>query len=92
MSAARMQVRVTYEGDVQGVGFRFTTREIAMGIGVSGGVENMPDGTVRLVAEGTKDELERVLLKIRVSRLGGHIQGERTEWREAVGLAGFYCR
>ena len=92
MSAAKRQVRVRYEGEVQGVGFRFTTREIAMGIGIAGGVENMWDGTVLLVAEGTEDELKRMMLGIRVSRLGGYIQGERAEWGEAQGLAGFYCR
>ncbi len=92
MSAASRQVRVVYAGEVQGVGFRYTARGIARELGVTGGVENLPDGAVLLVAEGTEDVLKRLLLQIRVSRLGAYITDERAEWGEARGLAGFYYR
>lgn len=92
MSGAARQVRVIYEGEVQGVGFRHTARSLANGLGVAGGVENLPDDTVRLVAEGPEDVLKRLLLQIRVSRLGAHISNERTEWGEARGLTDFYYR
>ena len=52
---------VHYSGRVQGVGFRYTTREIAERFEVSGFVENLPDGRVRLVAEGDPAELDRFL-------------------------------
>ncbi|MEE3179555.1 MAG: acylphosphatase [Verrucomicrobiota bacterium] len=38
--------RVIFSGRVQGVGFRYTTREIATGFDVVGAVRNLPDGTV----------------------------------------------
>jgi acylphosphatase len=53
--------RVTYSGTVQGVGFRYTARQIARGYAVAGYVRNLPDGTVELVAEGEPGEVERFL-------------------------------
>lgn len=52
---------VHFSGRVQGVGFRYTAREIAARYAVSGFVENLADGRVRLVAEGSQDELHRYL-------------------------------
>lgn len=92
MSGDLRQVRVRYEGEVQGVGFRYTARGIANQLGVAGGVENLNDGAVQLVAEGPEDLLKRLLLQIRVSRMGPHIAREQAEWGAAQGLSGFYYR
>src|SRR5689334_21011918 len=53
----RKRVEVFYTGRVQGVGFRYTTREIAKGFEVSGSVQNLEDGRVELEAEGEETEL-----------------------------------
>lgn len=50
-----------YTGRVQGVGFRYTTRQIAERYQVTGYVQNLPDGSVRLVSEGETGELKRFL-------------------------------
>ena len=92
MSAVRKQVRVVYQGEVQGVGFRHTVRGLANRLELAGGVENLPDGSVRLVAEWDEDVLKRLLMQIRISRLGPHITSEQAAWRESEGLAGFYYR
>ena len=92
MSEAVRQVRARYEGNVQGVGFRYTVRGIAQRLGVAGGVENMPDGSVHMVAEGPEGALRQLLLNVRISRVGEHVESERTEWGEAQGLSGFYYR
>lgn len=86
------QVRVRYEGDVQGVGFRYTVRKIANQMGVPGGVENLPDGAVQLVAEGTENLLKQFLLQIRTSRVGVYIANEQITWGEPEELSGFYYR
>lgn len=49
---------VVFTGRVQGVGFRYTTRSIARGYEVTGFVQNMPDGSVYLVAEGSPAEVK----------------------------------
>ena len=92
MNSALRQVRVRYEGDVQGVGFRYTVRKIANSFDVQGGVENLPDGAVQLVAEGPENLLKQFLLQIRVSRLGAYIANEQIVWGEFEGISGFYYR
>ena len=44
--------RCTTPGRVQGVGFRYTVRSLAVGFDVTGFVRNLPDGRVHLVVEG----------------------------------------
>jgi acylphosphatase len=58
---AKQQRQVHFSGHVQGVGFRYTARKIAEGFDVVGYVQNLPDGRVRLVAEGEAEELDRFL-------------------------------
>ena len=61
-SSVRWQLRA--EGDVQGVGFRWTARREAAALGIAGSAENAYDGTVRLVLEGTPSALRQFLLQL----------------------------
>lgn len=56
--------RVIYEGRVQGVGFRYTCKDIARGFDVSGSVRNLADGTVELIVSGESDEVADFLHEI----------------------------
>jgi acylphosphatase len=49
-------------GKVQGVGFRFYTQKEAQDLGLTGYVQNKPDGSVYIEAEGESDKLERFAL------------------------------
>jgi acylphosphatase len=71
--------RVFYEGKVQGVGFRWTTRKIAQGYDVTGLVKNLPDGRVELQVSGDADEVKSFLQDIRDSGIAGHIAAERVD-------------
>ena len=53
-------IRITAisRGQVQGVGYRYFVTECAHKTGVEGYVGNLPDGTVQIVAEGTRDVLD----------------------------------
>ena len=92
MSPAPQQVCVRYTGDVQGVGFRYTVRRLALPLGVTGGGENLPDGAVQLVAVGPPDTLRLLLTQIRASRIGSYIADEQMTWSPASELTGFYYR
>jgi acylphosphatase len=82
--------RVLYEGYVQGVGFRWTTKRIAHGYDVCGWVRNLPDGRVELQVSGGDEEVQAFLQAIRESTLGGHINAERaTEIEIASPFNGF---
>jgi len=65
--------RVIYSGRVQGVGFRYTTARIAQQRAVTGYVKNLRDGRVELVAEGTHEELNRLLKEI-AAAMDGNIE------------------
>ena len=57
--------RVRVHGRVQGVGFRWSTREAARRAGVGGAVRNLPDGTVEAEVEGAPDAVDAMLAFLR---------------------------
>ncbi len=56
-----ISLQVFYEGNVQGVGFRWTVREAAKGFDVTGWVRNLPDGRVELQVTGEETEVRAFL-------------------------------
>jgi len=69
-------VQVFYEGRVQGVGFRYSVRQIAKGFNVTGWVRNLADGRVELQVSGEDEEASAFLEAIRQSDLGSLIKKE----------------
>ncbi len=72
-------MRVFYEGRVQGVGFRWTARNLAKEFDVTGTVKNLPDGRVELVAAGEAEEVNTFLDAMRDSSIAGHVSAEYRE-------------
>jgi acylphosphatase len=58
--AARRRV-YHFGGRVQGVGFRYTVKNIALPHNVRGYVKNLPDGRVELVMEGPDPEMDQII-------------------------------
>ena len=93
MSKTLIARRVLYEGRVQGVGFRFSVKEIAQGFDVVGWVQNLIDGRVRLEVQGEVSELEAFLEAIEDSHLRSHIHRKTvTNFEPEIGLKGFHIR
>ena len=59
--------RFCFVGRVQGVGFRYTSRRIALGLSLQGYVRNLADGSVEMFAQGPQADLDRCLEEIRDS-------------------------
>ncbi len=78
------QVHVFYSGRVQGVGFRFTAEDIAMGLEVFGWVKNLPNAQVEVVAEAEEKVLLEFLDKIRNGPLKKYITDEEISWAQAT--------
>ena len=49
---------------VQGVGFRYFTRDLAERLGLGGYVRNLPDGRVEVYAIGTPEQHRKLLAAI----------------------------
>jgi acylphosphatase len=83
--------QILYSGRVQGVGFRYSTKQIASGYDVVGSVRNLPDGRVELKAMShDADELDAFLAAIDESNLGSLIkEREVMAIPVLVGMRGF---
>jgi len=75
----------SFNGRVQGVGFRFTTVEIARNYTLTGYVQNMMDGSVKLVAEGSEDELSKFLRDLRDAHIYRYVTNEDIHWQDGSG-------
>jgi len=62
--ATMISLQVFYEGNVQGVGFRWSVRHAAKGFDVTGWVRNLRDGRVELQVTGEEDEVRAFLDRI----------------------------
>jgi acylphosphatase len=81
-----------YGGHVQGVGFRYTVRQVAQRYPVTGFVRNLPDGRVELVVEGAPGDLDRFMATI-AERMSGYIRDLKVDVRPAIGeFEGFEIR
>ena len=69
----RVARRFVISGRVQGVGFRWFTRETAQREGLTGWVRNLPDGRVEAFAEGEAESVERMERALRQGPGSGHV-------------------
>jgi len=79
-------------GRVQGVGFRYTTYQVAKEFEVSGTVRNLADGRVLVVAEGEHDEVE-AFLEALCDRMDGYVREVEVKRSECErSISGFSIR
>jgi acylphosphatase len=92
VQAQSIRRRVIVHGRVQGVFFRYFTRERARAHGVAGWVSNRPDGAVEAVLEGAPDAVERVLRFVQSGPPDAQVDGVEVREEEPEGLRGFSVR
>ena len=80
-----MRLDATVRGRVQGVGFRYFVLEWAADLDLRGWVANDVAGAVRVVAEGPRDRLERLLDALRRGPAGARVDGVTPAWLPASG-------
>lgn len=81
---ARHRLDAVVSGRVQGVGYRWFTSSEASRLGCVGWVANQHDGTVRVVAEGSRVALERLEAVLRVGPAGARVDDVRAQWDVAT--------
>ena len=80
---ARVWLRIS--GRVQGVGFRYAALDEARRLGVTGWVRNTHDGAVELVAEGDRNELQRLVAWCHGGPRGALVTNVEERWLEHHG-------
>jgi acylphosphatase len=84
------RLHAVIRGDVQGVGFRYFVQRNAGRLGLTGWVRNNDDGTVEVVAEGGRAELEQLKRALEAGPRMARVDRVEARWSEATGgLDGF---
>jgi acylphosphatase len=75
-------VRLTawVEGRVQGVGFRWWVRSQALELGLVGYAENLADGRVKVVAEGSSGRCQDLLARLSDGTGSNGLSGSDSSW------------
>ena len=79
------RLHVYFSGHVQGVGFRYSVKQLSLEFDVTGWVKNLPDGRVELVTEGERNELETFQAAIPDAGLRRFIRDSQSHWSEGTG-------
>ena len=92
-AVAMISLQVLYDGNVQGVGFRWSVRHTAKGFDVTGWVRNLADGRVELQVSGEENEVRAFLDQIAQGELHSLIH-KQTENKldKPVAARGFEIR
>ena len=79
------RLHVYYSGHVQGVGFRYSAKQLSLEFDVTGWVKNLQDGRVEMVIEGERGELETFQAAIPDAGLRRFIRETQSHRSEGTG-------
>jgi len=87
------RVHLYISGRVQGVNFRYYTRQQALYLGVRGWVRNLMDGRVEAIIEGNESSVEKMLEWCHHGPRGAWVNNVDVRWEEPTGeFTGFEIR
>ena len=79
---SKTQMHAVMRGKVQGVFFRDTTRKMAVMLGICGTVQNLPDDTVEIYAQGERPELELLVSRLTAGSGPGEVSDCEVQFGE----------
>ena len=90
MTEAVQSRRFVVRGRVQGVGFRWFVEREAHILGIAGWVRNNADGSVEIMAQGTRDQLSGLCSRLREGPRAARVDAvDESEARPAAGVTSF---
>jgi acylphosphatase len=78
--------RITVEGAVQGVGFRYFILHHAQLLPLNGYVRNLSDGRVEIEVEGEKSAIEQLFDFAKRGPRLAQVENVKIEWKEPRGV------
>ena len=84
----RARLRAVVQGYVQGVSFRYYTQRRAKELGLTGYVRNLWDGSVEVLAEGPRRDVEELLAFLYVGPRTAEVTQVDVQWSAPSGEYG----
>ncbi len=84
MSETPQQLHAVVHGHVHGVSFRYNTQRVAEQLSLDGWVRNADDGTVEVVAEGSRSKLDELLAFLHKGPPAAQVTAVDVEWSAAT--------
>ena len=85
MVTMKKRATIIISGDVQDVGFRGTVMRLAQKAGLAGYVENLPDGTVRVVCEGEEITIKNFMRALNIRQGDVKVDNIHNQWSKVQG-------
>jgi len=82
-------VQVVVHGRVQGVGFRYSALRQAAGLGLTGWVRNLADGSVECWLEGPEPDIAAMLEWLGIGPAYARVRGVAVQQRKPAGFTHF---
>ncbi len=79
------RANIIAKGKVQKVGYRDFVQDIARELGITGNVENLEDGNVKIVCEGEEPKIEDFIRDIKVKKDFIDVSGMSLEYEAPTG-------
>jgi acylphosphatase len=73
---------ILVSGYVQAVGYRLYTKRYADQLGLTGSVQNLTDGNVRVVASGAEEDLARFIERLREGPRAAIVKDVKVTWQK----------
>ncbi len=80
-----IQMEAIVSGQVQGVRYRVFVQDSATELELVGSVRNLPDGTVKVIAEGPPDILKEFVEYLHEGSLQAKVASVAIDWGTATG-------
>lgn len=77
-----LQLKLIIRGKVQGVFFRVTVKGWAQALGLAGYAANLADGSVEVVAQGSRSALEELRERCQEGSEAARVEQIKEEWCE----------
>lgn len=74
------------DGHVQGVGFRYFVEDFAQSLALTGWVRNLYDGRVEVWAEGSREDLDRLLAALQHGPGHSMVSEVKFDWLTAKNI------
>lgn len=89
----KQELHAYINGWVQGVGYRYFVVNSALTLGLRGYVRNLSDGSVEVLAQGSRPNLERLLTLLQRGPAAAEVNEIHTHWGQPTEhLSGFHVR